>query len=93
MSRAALNDQVAPQRDLVFLSTSDLKQLTGYQKPSAQARWLEQVGLPFLMGGDGKLKVLRLAVEQRLGLYRTAQPKREPQLRLDTEREKQARRS
>lgn len=77
----------------MFLTSEELEQLTGYQKPSAQAHWLEQAGLPFLKGGDGKLKVLRLAVEQRLGLYRTAQPKREPQLRLDTEREKQARRS
>ncbi|MBD9411251.1 DUF4224 domain-containing protein [Stutzerimonas stutzeri] len=65
----------------MFLSTSDLERLTGYQKPSAQARWLEQVGLPILKGGDGKLKVLRLAVEQRLGAPRT-QPEREPQLRL-----------
>ncbi|WP_236450498.1 DUF4224 domain-containing protein [Stutzerimonas stutzeri] len=77
----------------MFLTSEELKQLTGYQKPSAQARWLEQAGISFLMGGDGKLKVLRLAVEQRLGLYRTAQPKREPQLRLDTQRGKQARRS
>lgn len=66
----------------MFLSNSDLVQLTGYQKPSAQARWLEQVGLPFLKGGDGKLKVLRLAVEQRLG-GPGEQSAREPQLRLE----------
>lgn len=65
----------------MFLSTSDLEQLTGYQKPSAQARWLGQVGIPFLKGGDGKLKVLRLAVEQRLGAP-TKRSEREPQLRL-----------
>lgn len=67
----------------MFLSTSDLEQLTGYQKKSAQARWLEQVGLPFLKGGDGKLKVLRSAVEQRLGATLVAVRKREPQLRLE----------
>jgi hypothetical protein len=67
----------------VFLSNSDVAQLTGYQKPSAQARWLEQAGLPYLKGGDGKLKVLRLAVEQKLGATPANRPNREPKLRLD----------
>lgn len=67
----------------MFLSTSDLEQLTGYQKPSAQARWLGQVGIPFLKGGDGKLKVLRLALEQRLGATLVNFRRREPQLRLE----------
>lgn len=67
----------------MFLSNSDVEQLTGYQKPTAQARWLEQVGLPYLKGGDGKLKVLRLAVEQKLGAAPANKPNREPKLRLD----------
>lgn len=67
----------------MFLSNTELEQLTGYQKPSAQARWLEQVGIPFLKGGDGKLRALRLAVEQRLGATLVAVRKREPQLRLE----------
>lgn len=69
----------------MLLSNSDVEQLTGYQKPTAQARWLEQVGLPYLKGGDGKLKVLRLAVEQRLGAPRQ-QSGREPRLRLPSNR-------
>ncbi|GAB6386945.1 DUF4224 domain-containing protein [Stutzerimonas marianensis] len=74
----------------MFLSNNDVEQLTGFKKPSAQARWLEQVGLPFFKGGDGKLKVLRLAVEQRLGVIHAAQPKRKPQLRLEKARKKQS---
>ncbi|MCQ4280486.1 DUF4224 domain-containing protein [Pseudomonas stutzeri] len=68
----------------MFLSSKEIEQLTGYQKPYVQARWFEQAGLPFLNGGDGKVKVRRLAVEQRLGLgLGTSQPpRREPQLRL-----------
>jgi len=65
----------------MFLTSEELEQLTGYQKASAQARWLTRERLPFVRGGDGKLKVLRLAVEQRLGAPGT-QPEREPQLRL-----------
>ncbi|OPG85037.1 hypothetical protein B2J73_01675 [Stutzerimonas stutzeri] len=65
----------------MFLTPEELEQLTGYQKASAQARWLTSERLPFIKGGDGKLKVLRLAVEQRLGLSR-AKPQRQPQLRF-----------
>lgn len=68
----------------MFLTLQELEQLTGYQKPSAQARWLTRERLPFLKGGDGKLKVLRQVVEQCLGLE--PQPKREPQLRFDRAR-------
>lgn len=75
----------------MFLTPEEIEQLTGYRRASAQARWLTQEHLPFLRGGDGKLKVLRLAVEQRLGLSRVAKPRREPQLRLENTRAKQAR--
>ncbi|MCQ4295363.1 DUF4224 domain-containing protein [Pseudomonas stutzeri] len=64
----------------MFLTSEELEQLTGYQKVSAQARWLTREHLPFVRGGDGKLKVLRQVIEQRLGLK--PQPKREPQMRL-----------
>lgn len=65
----------------MFLTSEELEQLTGYQKASAQARWLTRERLPFVRGGDGKLKVLRQVIEQRLGLK--SPPKREPQLRLN----------
>jgi hypothetical protein len=64
----------------MFLTPEELEQLTGYQRASAQARWLTRERLPFVKGGDGKLKVLRQAVEQCLALK--SQLKREPQLRL-----------
>lgn len=65
-----------------FLLTSDeVMDLSGYSKPSAQNRWLEQNGLPFLIGGDGRPKVLRNVVERRLGAEPTVKA-REPQLRL-----------
>lgn len=65
----------------MFLTPEELEQLTGYQKASAQGRWLTRERLPFVKGGDGKLKVLRLAVEQRLGAPKKRSD-REPQLRL-----------
>lgn len=65
----------------MFLTPQELEQLTGYQKPSVQARWLTRERLPFVKGGDGKLKVLRQAVEKRLGLT-AERVAREPQLRL-----------
>lgn len=64
-----------------LLTIKELEDLSGYSKPSAQARWLEQNGLPFLIGGDGRLKVLRQVVEQRLGAP-PDEKKREPQLRF-----------
>lgn len=65
----------------MFLSDSEVVELTGYAKPSAQARWLISNGFPFLVGGDNKLKVLRSLVLERLGGNLTLGEK-EPQLRL-----------
>lgn len=65
----------------MFLSDSELCELTGYTKPSAQARWLTSNGFPFLAGGDKKLKVLRSLVQDRLGA-KAVPAKKEPQLRL-----------
>lgn len=65
----------------IVLTAIELVELSGYRKPSAQARWLERNGFPFVVGGDGQLKVLRQAVEGRLG-GKLGEKKREPQLRL-----------
>nr|WP_171049602.1 DUF4224 domain-containing protein [Pseudomonas nicosulfuronedens] len=65
----------------MVLTAIELVELSGYRKPSAQARWLERNGFPFVMGGDGQPKVLRQAVEGRLG-GKLGEKKREPQLRL-----------
>lgn len=67
----------------MFLSDAELRELTGYQKPSAQKRWLEAQAIAFLVGGDGLPKVLRAVVVARLGgsSVASAEP-REPRLRL-----------
>ncbi|WP_324734107.1 DUF4224 domain-containing protein [Pseudomonas paeninsulae] len=65
----------------MFLSAEEVSELTGYKKPSAQARWLKSEHFAFVVGGDGKLKVLRSVVVERLGGAPAARA-REPQLRL-----------
>lgn len=67
----------------MFMSRLDLINLTGYQKPSAQKRWLAAQGIPFLAGGDGLLKVLQSTVVERLGGQQDNTSKRKPQLRLE----------
>jgi hypothetical protein len=64
----------------MFLSPDDLASLTGYVRPSAQIRWLKSCRWPFVVGGDGVPKVLRSAVEARLG--GSATPAAEPRLRF-----------
>lgn len=64
-----------------FLSSEQVEALTGYERVSAQRRWLTKNGIPFMEGGKGRLKVLEQTVLARLGV---AQQKRkaEPQLRF-----------
>lgn len=64
-----------------LLTSDEVADLSGYRKPSAQVRWIQQNGLPFLIGGDGRPKVLRDVVERRLGADPTIKA-REPKLRL-----------
>ena len=69
--------------DSLLLTADEVADLTGYQKPAAQVRWLLENGLPYLLGGDGKPKVLRSLVVRRLGgEVESGPPVREPQLRL-----------
>lgn len=65
---------------LRFLSPDELKDLTGFERPAAQRRWLTDNEFPFVEGGDGTPKVLEQIVLQRLG--GTQQKKKGPQLRL-----------
>ena len=65
----------------MFLTESEIQQLSGYVRVSAQQRWLEEHGIAFLQGGDKRLKVLRSVVLQRLGAC-SEDTKREPKLRL-----------
>nr|WP_298118246.1 DUF4224 domain-containing protein [uncultured Pseudomonas sp.] len=64
----------------MFLTADEVAELTGYQKPSAQIRWLEAERFGFVVGGDGVPKVLREVVLSRLGM--STKTKKEPRLRL-----------
>lgn len=64
----------------MFLTPEEVADLTGYQKPSAQIRWLRAEQFGFVVGGDGQAKVLREVVLSRLGQGKTK--KAEPRLRL-----------
>lgn len=50
----------------MFLSSADLRELTGYVRPSAQRRWLTRAGIPHHIRADGKPVVTREAVTGRL---------------------------
>jgi len=71
----------------LVLTAADLVQLTGKRKPSAQARVLEHLGLPYRQRPDKTLVVLRIHVEvtapRQQQLHQ--QPEREPRLRLSYE--------
>ena len=64
----------------MFLTPEEVADLTGYQKPSAQMRWLTAEKFGFVVGGDGHPKVLRDVVLSRLGAVRSS--RKEPQLML-----------
>ncbi|PLX61147.1 DUF4224 domain-containing protein [Sedimenticola selenatireducens] len=51
----------------MFLSKKELQELTGYQRPSAQIRWLSRNGYRSAVGADGCPKVLKRMVYAKLG--------------------------
>jgi hypothetical protein len=67
----------------MFLTVSEIEQLTGRKRPTHQARQLELMGIPFLrpprVGKARAPVVLRSAVE---GLVPTVKMAAEPKLRL-----------
>lgn len=64
----------------MFLTQEEVAGLTGYNRPSAQIKWLKAEGFGFVVGGDGVPKVLREVVVSRLAGAGTK--KKEPRLRL-----------
>lgn len=64
----------------MFLTKDEVAELTGYKKPSAQIRWLQEQQFGFVVGGDGIPKVLSQVVISRLGGQTTQ--KKSPELRL-----------
>jgi len=67
----------------LFLSKDELRELTGYQKKSAQKRWLTRKKLTYITGSDGMPRVLRQAL---LARYKIQPPQEEvgsePRLRF-----------
>jgi hypothetical protein len=63
----------------MFLSATELIDLTGYKRARHQIGWLSLQGLRFVLGADGRPRVLRAEVEGRLLSKR---PAREPRLRV-----------
>jgi len=65
---------------MIFLTEEELRAVSGKQKPSAQLRWLIAEKVPHMVGGDGKPKVLREKMLERLTGEQHTRP--EPKLRL-----------
>lgn len=61
---------------------SDLKRLTGLEKPSAIRRFLTRQHIPFIVGADGWPRVLNVVIVERLG-GQVQPPTIEPELILD----------
>jgi hypothetical protein len=58
----------------MFLSDADLKDLTGYQRPAPIKRWLAKNGYRYEVAANGWPRVLKAAVEARLGFYAGKNP-------------------
>ncbi len=50
---------------MMFLNASELQELTGYQKPTLQLRWLAENGYSFDVRCDGRPVVSRAYYEAR----------------------------
>ncbi|TAG79186.1 MAG: DUF4224 domain-containing protein [Burkholderiales bacterium] len=76
-----------------LLSADDLFALTGYRLATAQRRWLDRQGLPYLLDAANRPRVSREAVERLLGVlpaseyvdrqHRNAQTVAQPSKRPD----------
>ena len=64
----------------MFLTPTELTELTGLKRGSAQARWLAQAGIRHVLAADGRPRVLRAEVERLLSSG--PPPRRDPELRL-----------
>lgn len=66
----------------MFLTATELHQLTGYQKPALQRRWLTQNGYQFDVRGDGRPVILeaQLRFRQFKGLGKVSNASEEPNL-------------
>ncbi len=51
---------------MMFISQDEVAELTGYQQPKRQAKWLADNGYRFALDATGRPKVLREEVENYL---------------------------
>ncbi|MHB1529908.1 MAG: DUF4224 domain-containing protein [Acidiferrobacteraceae bacterium] len=58
----------------MFLTATELQELTGRKRWNAQLRWLNMNGVPALVRADGRPMVLRATVEARMGLIAASGP-------------------
>jgi len=54
----------------LFLTTDELRELTGLRVAAYQCKWLEKHGYVFETNASGKPKVLRIFLMQKLGMAR-----------------------
>ena len=52
----------------MFLSSDDIFELTGFKRTASQIKWLRTNGIRFLIGGDGKPRVLESQIESLIGV-------------------------
>ncbi|GFZ63225.1 MULTISPECIES: DUF4224 domain-containing protein [Pseudomonas] len=51
----------------MFMTPDEVADMTGYVRPKDQLKWLQAERFGYLIGADGKPKVLRQVVVARLG--------------------------
>ncbi|HEV2917571.1 MAG TPA: DUF4224 domain-containing protein [Candidatus Babeliales bacterium] len=51
----------------MFLSQEDIQELTGYKKTALQIKWLRSNGFKFMIGADGRPRLLLSQLEALLG--------------------------
>jgi hypothetical protein len=68
MCRLPVAQRVGLKACVVFLTNNELQQLTGYQKPTLQRRWLVDNGYSFDVRRDGKPVVSRCHYESHHGV-------------------------
>ena len=59
---------------MMFLSATELQELTGYRKPALQLRWLAENSYSFDVRGDGRPVVSRTYYEGRHRLPNAVRP-------------------
>lgn len=59
---------MSKSQESMFTSLQDLEELTGHARPAIQMRWLRMKAIPFIIGGDGRPKILRQTLLARFAL-------------------------